>query len=256
MYISHLVREQCARDEHLDSVNCTGVNSAFNTSVISKQMIAVLNENFTIETANTPRHLEEAHRLRYQTYCVERGYEASSTGLEVDEFDARSRHVVLRHHVSDRAVGTVRLVLPRPEAPHDSLPMQRLCNTKILLPVPASTTAEISRFAVPKGTRRTGATFAPLMRLGLLKGLLQISCELGLTHWCAVMERPLLRLLRATSVHFLPAGPLVEHRGHRQPSYAKIDRILVRLRVEQAAAWDFLTDGGRLGHGDVKAVSV
>src|SRR5579859_5944821 len=86
------------------------------------------------------------------------------------------------------------------------------------------------------------------MRLGLMKGLLQLSRDLGLTHWCAVMERSLLRLLQMSSIHFLAAGPLVEHHGLRQPSYANINRVLAQLRVEQAAFWNFVTDGGRLGH--------
>jgi N-acyl-L-homoserine lactone synthetase len=206
-----------------------------------------LNEEFSVEIAGSPDQTREAYRLRYQTYCVERGYEASSTGLEIDEFDDRSHHVILRHRRSGAPVGTVRLVLADPDAPLNSFPLQRLCDPRHLQTLPIGSTAEISRFAVPKRSRAIGSSSAALVRLGLMRGLLKMSRELQLTHWCAVMERSLLRLLRSTAIYFDPMGPMVEHHGLRQPTWAAIDRILAQMRREQGAVWSFVTDGGRLG---------
>src|SRR3954454_1724840 len=41
--------------------------------------------------------------------------------------------------------------------------------------------------------------------------------DAGLTHWCALMEPSLVRLLYATGVHFAPLGPMVDAYGRRQP---------------------------------------
>jgi N-acyl amino acid synthase of PEP-CTERM/exosortase system len=85
------------------------------------------------------------------------------------------------------------------------------------------------------------------MRLGLVQGLVRLSDQAGVTHWFAVMERTLLRLLQSTAIHFHPVGPLVEHHGVRQPAYTHLGAMLSRMRLEQPQVWDFITEGGRLG---------
>ncbi len=84
------------------------------------------------------------------------------------------------------------------------------------------------------------------MRLGLMQGILQISQDAGLTHWCAVMERSLLRLLQGTSIYFQPLGPMVEYHGLRQPAAARIDGVLYRLFKEARPVFDYITDEGAL----------
>lgn len=246
VYFLESPKEKHTHSRGLPGICSNNRNSHAVLNNISREALEVFEEQFIVEIVHSERQLEEAYRLRYRTYCVERGYEASTTGLEIDEFDRRARHVLLRHRQSGVAVGTVRLVLPDPGAPHNSLPMQRVCEAYHLHPLPVSSTAEISRFAVPKRSRDVESASSTLMRLGLMRGLLKMSRELGLTHWCAVMERSLLRLLKSTAMHFHPVGPLVEHHGLRQPSYANIESVLVRINSEQAAIWDYVTEFGEL----------
>jgi hypothetical protein len=59
----------------------------------------------------------------------------------------------------------------------------------------------------PKHQQGISLSSPSIMRLGLVQGLVRISQELGLTHWCAVMEPSLLRLLRRTAIHFEPLAP-------------------------------------------------
>ena len=80
-------------------------------------------------------------------------------------------------------------------------------------------------------------------------GVMRVSSELGLTHWCAAMELSLLRLLKGVSIHFEPVGPLVEYHGLRQPSVGVISEILARGKRERPELWDFVTDHGRLYGG-------
>ena len=251
MYISELAKEDWVHHHSRFNIVPDQTNLFLKSRSISQELLTDFEGEFAVEIVDSPRQLEEAYRLRYQTYCVERGFEASTTGLEIDDFDHRARHVILRHRRSGEAAGTVRLVIPDPEAPLDSLPMQKLCEAHHLQSLPIFSTAEISRFAVPKQSRNMGGASASLMRLGLMRGILKMSRELDLTHWCAVMERSLLRLLESTAMHFHPAGPLIEHHGARQPSYANIEKILARIRREQAAIWDYVTELGKLASAEL-----
>jgi len=236
---------QTGRYPHRSSKDVLQYRSASRFS-IAQEALNILEREFRVEVAETQEAVEEAHRLRYQVYCLERHYEKSDTGLEIDEFDHRSHHVILRHRATGQAMGTVRLVSSRADADGHDLPIERLCAPRLLEHLPRQTTAEISRFAVSKRLRGTAGASASLIRIGLMQGIMQVSHAHGLTHWCAIMERSLLRLLGSSGIHFHPMGPPVEHRGLRQPAYAGIDRILARARREEPAVWDFATRGGRL----------
>lgn len=199
---------------------------------------------FDVAIAETEAAREAAFRLRYQVYCLERGYEASQTGREQDRFDARSEQATLTQRSTGRVVGTVRLVLPSPEPREPDFPMQHLCGSAMLARLPREGAAEVSRFALSKELRdRDSAGHVPL-RLGLVRGAVLLSARLGVTHWCALMEPTLLRLLRLSGIRFEPLGPAVEHRGIRQPCWAAVSDLLDGVRRERPAVWDYLTEGG------------
>jgi N-acyl-L-homoserine lactone synthetase len=195
--------------------------------------------------ADTPDLIEEVFRLRYQVYCVERGFEPGCGGKEFDEFDDLARHVLLVHRSSGEPIGTVRVIPSFLTGGVKGLPMSSVCPRGTLRALPGWTTGEISRFAVSK-QRRLSCRAGSMVRLGLMQGTLRLSRELGLTHWCAIMEPMLLRLLRMTAVQFSPLGPLVEYHGLRQPAYLDIDTVLDRTRIEQREGWDYVTLGGAL----------
>ncbi|MBV9537388.1 MAG: GNAT family N-acetyltransferase [Acidisphaera sp.] len=200
---------------------------------------------FDVKIAKTPEQKDAAFRLRYQVYCVERGYEPGQGAKETDRFDPRSGHAILVQRSTGLVVGTVRVVAPKAQGDDADLPMQLLCARQVSPALAAGRTGEISRFAISKDLRDGGSGDVPL-RLGLMRGIVEISAELGLTHWCAVMERTLLRLLRLSGIHFDPLGPAIEYRGLRQPSWGGIERVLDRMRRERPAVWDYVTDEGTL----------
>ena len=206
------------------------------------QAIAALKREFAIEVANTRELILAAQRLCYQVYCVERGYETAGHGVEQDEFDAHSRHVVLRRRSDGEVVGTARLILNNPARPDDSYPTQRVCDSSLLSGLPMPTTAEISRFAVSRQVRGTSPA---LLHLALLEGLVRISHDLGLTDWCATMEPSLLRLLSACGIRCRKLGPPVEYHGLRQPCCAKVAEQLARMQAERPEIWAFVSNNGR-----------
>ncbi len=198
---------------------------------------------YAVQVADSAELIQEAYCLRHQVYCTERGYEPGAGGLETDMFDAHSGHAVVRERHNGRVVGTVRLILPL-AGTQRSLPTQQLCTPGLLDGLPAKTTAEVSRFAVSKDRRGADAMADSLLRLSLVQGAVQMSRDHGVTHWCAVMERSLLRLLRTTAIHFSPIGPCVEYHGLRQPAVADLGAMLARMEQEQPKFWHFITGSG------------
>jgi N-acyl amino acid synthase of PEP-CTERM/exosortase system len=192
--------------------------------------------------------LRQAYRLRYQVYCVERQFLTGQNGVEYDEYDEFALHAVVRWHRTGEVVGTVRLVLPKVPAGGDDFPIQHVCDPAVLRGLPRATIGEVSRFALAKQSmkqmRRMSATTCSLLRLALIQGAVRLSAEAGHTHWLAVMEPTLLRLLRATGIHFDPLGPPVDYHGLRQPAAAELVPMLARLAKEQPVVWDFITRNG------------
>jgi N-acyl-L-homoserine lactone synthetase len=214
-----------------------------NGSRLENALLA-LREDASVELAGTPAALREAYQLRYQVYCVERTFLTGQNGTECDEYDDFARHVVVRWRHTGDVVGTVRLVLPKDPAGGDDYPIQHVCDPALLRGLPLATSGEVSRFALGKQMRGSSPSSSSLLRLALIQGAVRLSSEAGHTHWLAVMEPTLLRLLRATGIHFEPLGPLVDYHGLRQPAVAELVPTLARLAKEQPVLWDFVTEGG------------
>jgi N-acyl-L-homoserine lactone synthetase len=121
--------------------------------------------------------------------------------------------------------------------------MARVCGTERLQGLPSATTGEVSRFAISK-RRRLSCKAGAMVRLGLMKGLFGISIEMGLTHWCAIMEPTLQRLLRFNAIYFQSLGPMVDFHGLRQPVYCSIADTFDRVRLNQHDMWRWATNGG------------
>ena len=228
----------------------------------------IFEHNFETLTANTAELLLLTQRVRYQVYCVENAYEdpaAHPDALETDTFDSHAVHSLLRHRPTGLPLGTVRIILPLPNRLEDSFAMQRLSGIRMLnlaRIVPLASTAEVSRFSISRILRRTTddranpqpltslQTFlqnnTPMLRLGLLQAMVRMSVQNGITHWCAMMEPALLRMLAAMSVRFEPIGEPVEHKGWRQPCFCDISETLARQKHERPAFWDVLTEAGSL----------
>lgn len=208
--------------------------------------MAAVCQDFAIEFATTPQQQEAAFRLRHQVYCLERNFEPGKDGLECDEFDALSGHVLLRDLRTGQAIGTVRLVVPALCNSGLELPMERVANLPRLRQLPRRQLAEVSRFSLSKCQRAASGTLGALLRLYLIRGIVQLSGELNLTHWCALMEPKLLRLLQFSAIYFHQISGMVEHHGLRQPSCVGLGEMLDRVREEKPVVWDFITDSGKL----------
>ena len=221
------------------------------------------NTHFTALPADTPERVRIAQKIRYQVYCIENPHENADNpnGVETDEFDSHAAHSILVYRAARAALGTVRLILPVPDEAANSFAIQRVMDASSLREfrrLPLHSVAEVSRFSISRQFRRIAdalgeteqSTFVsnsgPLMRLGLIQALIRMSEQYGITHWCALMEPTLLRMLAAMAIRFRPVGPLVEYRGLRQPCYCDVADVLNAVKRERPAFWAVLTNGGSL----------
>jgi N-acyl amino acid synthase of PEP-CTERM/exosortase system len=226
-------------------------------------LLRVFQSRFEVLNADTPELIRQAQRIRYQAYCVENSLEKDNAeGIETDEFDSQAAHSLLVARATATALGTVRLIMPRANAPERSFAVQRLLDpssARRLLSLPIHTMAEASRFSISRHFRRLMAdsepvetdspvisNSGPMMRLGLFQGLMRMSLQHGITHWCALMEPTLIRMFSAMAIRFQPIGPLVEFRGLRQPCYIDVYAMLNGVMREHPAFWEIVTDGGAL----------
>ena len=232
---------------------------------------------FDIIHADTQELRDESFRLRYQVYCLETGFE-DATGIsderETDRFDSRSLHSIIRYkcnHFPTVAAG-VRLVLSDARDPDQPFPIEEHCALSLdqagydYASIPRDALAEISRFAVSKEFKRRvgearslsgigpttdayvavqdGARLMPHLTLGLFAAIVQMSARSRITHWYAVMEPALLRLLTRFGINFLPIGEMVDYHGVRQPCFGEIDAVLAGIYDKRPEVWDFITSEG------------
>ncbi len=230
------------------------------------------NQHFRTVLADTPDLIRWAQEIRYQVYCIENQFENPDDHpgeREKDKFDAHSVHSLLIHQSTGQPIGTVRLVLPRRDALEDSFAIQQVTEPSALKAplIPIQTTAEVSRFSIPKQFRPCRAETphgaedlsllipnnsvelraGPLMSLGLIQTLVSMSAQHGITHWCALMEPKLLRMLAAMAIHFEPIGAPVEYHGLRHPCYCHVGTVLDRVKRERPTFWQILTGAGTFG---------
>ena len=206
----------------------------------------------------------EAHRLRYDVYCEERGYEDPESfpdKLEVDDHDHHSVHALVRHRASDLVAGVVRLVFADMSAPQKPLPIEQHCghsfNQSALKRFDFSrqNVAEVSRFAVSNkfiryagntnpviqaGRESDGRTFddepsqyLPHISMGLIAMLFVASAQHRISHWYAVMEPSLSRLLGRSGIEFTRIGPVVNYHGRRQPMIASVNDLLSNIYTKR-----------------------
>ena len=183
--------------------------------------------------------LRESFALRYQVYCVERGFlsqENYPNGEESDPYDATAVHFAAVD-CSGKLLGSVRLVR---HTPGIGFPYQNYCRDTSpgARELPVDDAMEISRLVVSKallrrfedresdsidatatarltstGIERRSNSPSEWIVLGLYKAMYQYCVEAGINHWYAAMERSLVRLLKRYGFSFSPIGPVVDYFG-------------------------------------------
>ncbi len=225
---------------------------------------------FEVIRCDSPELIREAQRLRYQVYCVETGFEDPADnpgGLETDAADDHSVHSLLLHKPSGLVAGTVRLILPVDRRPHGGLPAFTISERLLRYPphvLPARLTAEISRFSISKEFRKRcddglypadpglakpdaiGRRALPSITLGLMRAIVQMTRDSGMSHVVAVVEPALVRLLLRLGIRFEQTGERVDYHGTRYPVYRDMSELLAEIHARRPDVWRVITDDGAI----------
>jgi N-acyl-L-homoserine lactone synthetase len=183
---------------------------------------------------------KEIHRLRFDVYCLERGFLDPAEFPDAEERDAYDQVAVQCAALdpAGRVSGTLRLV---PDSEH-RFPLE--AHARRLDPafrsLPRERTAEISRLVVARDgrtLREAGELLPyPMILFRLFREMNMQSARLGLDFWLAAMEPSLHRLLRRLmGINFVEIGPAMDYFGEVVPymaSIAGVARTLERSRPD------------------------
>jgi len=207
--------------------------------------------HFHPEVALSHSQFDDAFRLRYQVYCLEKGSRTRALSgrlrarplrrtLRADARPAPGHRPRGRCSPTDpaRPVGAF-VVVPfrgplrlhgawappgrsrRPAARRwGSVAVRRVAE-------PAGVglgAGDGSLDGAPRG-RPEERCSSQLVALGLIALLFGVSAEYGVHTWYAMMEAALARHLARLGIEFRQIGPAVEHRGRRQPMAARVDDL-------------------------------
>lgn len=195
--------------------------------------------------------------LRYEVYCVERGFldpEDYPSDIELDEYDSRSMHAAA-FTPDGRLIGAVRLVLATTSQPY---PFEKHCSVfeGFSFP-PREQCGEVSRLVVRKNFRRRpgdsmqgiteelqelgkpGAAAppprpnrerrsnSPEILLGLYREMYRFSRQNGIRYWFSAMERALVRSMSRIGFKFIPIGPGTDYYGPVTPFMSDLNEFKV-----------------------------
>ena len=190
-----------------------------------------------------PQLMDESHRLRYQVYCLERGFLNPAdypNRRECDEFDPYSLHLGVTAPEGS-LLATARLVKVNtvgfPLFRHCRLYPRELDRFQDMTRV-----AEISRLCVSRNLRRRRIGSVSVA-INLYRAIYQASKRNGVTHWLVATEPSLQRLLASLKVPFREVGPLTDYYGPVAPYLVDLslwDKVIVSRSLP--ALHSFLDD--------------
>jgi N-acyl amino acid synthase of PEP-CTERM/exosortase system len=187
-----------------------------------------------VALANTEGSQRLHHRLRYQVYCQELGYEDPARfpdGEERDHYDNNAVRFVAYDERCQDWVGTLRLVPPGPAG----LPLISMTSltSNVMQLVERQQVAEVSRMCVRTRTggsgdrmprTRDGAAFreSALVFFALIRASVDYAFSHGIGHLAFLTTLSLSRLLGRVGISDRPAGDSCQHRGLRYPRIADV----------------------------------
>ena len=231
---------------------------------------------FEVILADTPERLDQVFELRYQVYADEQGFENADEfpdRREMDEYDAQSEHILLRHRRTKICIGTARLILPKPDDPLNSFPTQKISSHPMLHDADiARHASEFSRLAISKEyLKRSCDASGPMsvfhfdptckdkkltmwltrrivrfLSVGLMAGIIELAARRGKPIMFAVMEPFLIRNLRKIGFDFPFVDSGVDYHGLRHPcGLPSLYDAFVTMKTKSPSSWQMITHGGR-----------
>lgn len=199
----------------------------------------MFDENFRVCFADTPFGVALHQRIRYQVFCLDKGFEdpsAFSTARETDAWDDQSAHFIVQNRHTQQWVAATRLVLPKRGRP---LPIDTLgAFDRHSLDDHHARISEISRFCIIRnrgpadtdvdvlaepepnslqawGIGSVGKAQQFEVTIGMIRTLVIFALKRKLTYCVFLVTDAFARLLRTLGLNLRQVGSPTEHRGMR-----------------------------------------
>jgi N-acyl amino acid synthase of PEP-CTERM/exosortase system len=192
----------------------------------------MFDSRYEVYLADTAQSRAWHHQVRYQVFCVERGFESPERfhdGQEHDRWDPHADHFVVCDRWSGASVAAMRIVRPT----EDGLPVEQLGCISGRLPtaVGRDQVAEVSRICIPRDAsaglrpriRAVQQRSEPEILLGLMRAMHRYSRDHGVQHFYMLVTPAFARLLQRLGLHCTRVGEFVEHRGLRAPYLVDVE---------------------------------
>ncbi|WP_078120741.1 PEP-CTERM/exosortase system-associated acyltransferase [Thiosocius teredinicola] len=235
----------------------------------------MFDETFRVCFADTAFGVALHQRIRYQVFCLDKGFEdpeAFSAARETDAWDDHSAHFIVQDKSSQQWVAATRLVLPRPDSP---LPVDSLgAFDRHLLDDPNTKVGEISRFCIinnrsqvevndylePEpdsldawGIGAIGRRQQFEVTLGMIRAAGIYALKRGINYCIMLITDAFARMLRTLGIKLKQAGPPTEHRGMRTAYLVDMRESVVLMAQKSTAVKRFFR---RSKHAYVRISSV
>jgi N-acyl amino acid synthase of PEP-CTERM/exosortase system len=221
---------------------------------------------FEIVPATTETLRWHNYHIRHEVYCREFGFgPIRADEIEVDAYDARSVHCLVRALASQEFVGCSRIVLTDPASPAAPLPFEQiaghLIDRSILDPsrMDRARIGEISRMAVVNQYRRrkgehqwpfsiddsfgdNGRVRLPYMTFGLLLAMIVLARWKGIGTLFMLAEPPLAAGIAHLGIELHMIGSAVDHRGMRVPAALFVDEIVAHMDARIRPLFDTISE--------------
>lgn len=176
---------------------------------------------YNVVLADTKCSRNIHYGLRYQVYCLEKGFEDPSRfkdGMERDMYDARATHFILRSQAEDEWVGTCRVIM----GPPASLPAFKVANhSDIPCAGNNSVVAECSRLAIPREFQKNSRVAAAL----LIYAGFHYARDQGARQIYFLSSRSMGRLLDSIGIVAYRIGSEISYRGTRYLFVVDLDNM-------------------------------
>ena len=182
----------------------------------------MFDDHFEVLLADTAWAKNIHYNLRYQVYCVERGYEnplAFPDGRERDRYDDFSNHFLIRSFESGEWLAALRII----RFPFEALPINHVSKieTDRLPDLRNTQVAELSRLcAVAPKTRLAFDEIGPVsswVSMAFMRAARAYALENNIRYLFVLIADSLARILNRAGIEFVSVGPVSEHRGKRRP---------------------------------------
>lgn len=181
-------------------------------------------ERYQILIANTDALRKDVYRLRHHVFCEKLKYDMDSRdGLETDEYDNDSLHVLLRERLSQKSVGCFRLVMPQRTGriwlPFDLYGVPHVDRSLFNWNhVNHARSVEVSRLALLTADSRSSLSkgeSTPYLATALFYGVTSMIVRLNVENVFMVIEPCLGRLTARFGIKLDQISPAFEYYGQR-----------------------------------------